>query len=42
MRLAIADAQSSAQQSEQIMEAIVSTKAIQNETTLNAAIAVRG
>jgi hypothetical protein len=42
MQVAIADTQRSDQQSERIMEAIVNTKTIQNETSLNTAIAVRG
>ena len=38
----ITDTQTSNQQSERIMETITNTKAIQNETSLSAATAVRG
>lgn len=41
-RSAIVEAQTSDQQSQQIMETIANTKAVRNETSLGAAIAVRG
>jgi hypothetical protein len=42
MRAAIVETQTSDQQSEQIMETIANTKTVQDETSLGAAIAVRG
>jgi hypothetical protein len=42
MRATVTQAQTSDQQSERIMETIANTKTVQNETSLSAAIAVRG